>query len=44
MHFGSFRLSFEDLDEPPRWLRQIAEKEGLTPKIRFLEEGLPKVF
>jgi L-ascorbate metabolism protein UlaG (beta-lactamase superfamily) len=44
MHFGSFRLSFEDLDEPPRWLRQLAEKEGLTPKLRVLEEGVPKVF
>lgn len=44
MHYGSFRLSFEELDEPPRWLRQLADKEGLTPKLRFLEEGVPQVF
>jgi L-ascorbate metabolism protein UlaG (beta-lactamase superfamily) len=44
MHYGSFRLSFEDIDEPPRWLRQLAEREGLTPKLRFLEEGVPQVF
>jgi L-ascorbate metabolism protein UlaG (beta-lactamase superfamily) len=44
MHYGAFRLSFEDLDEPPRWLRQIAEKEGLTPKLKFLVEGVPHVF
>ncbi|MBI5388699.1 MAG: MBL fold metallo-hydrolase [Verrucomicrobia bacterium] len=44
MHFGSFKLSFEDMDEPPRWLRQIAERDGLTRKICVLEEGVPRVF
>ena len=44
MHYGSFKLSFEELDEPPRWLRQIAQECGLTPKIRILEEGSPEVF
>lgn len=44
MHFGSFRLSFEEIDEPPRWLRQLAEQNGLTHKVRILEEGVPCVF
>ena len=22
MHYGTFKLSFEDMDEPPRWLRK----------------------
>jgi L-ascorbate metabolism protein UlaG (beta-lactamase superfamily) len=44
MHFGTFRLSFEALDEPPRWLREIAAKENLTKKLRVLEEGVPVVF
>jgi L-ascorbate metabolism protein UlaG (beta-lactamase superfamily) len=44
MHYGAFRLSFEDMDEPPRWLRQLAEQQGLTRKLRFLEEGIPQVF
>lgn len=44
MHFGSFKLSFEDLDEPPRWLRQIAERDGLTHRVRIMEEGVPAVF
>jgi L-ascorbate metabolism protein UlaG (beta-lactamase superfamily) len=44
MHYGSFRLSFEDLDEPPRWLRQLAAEEGLSHKMRMLEEGMPQVF
>jgi len=44
MHYGSFRLSFEDMDEPPRWLKELAEEAGLTSKLRLLEEGLPQVF
>ncbi|MDE3067163.1 MAG: MBL fold metallo-hydrolase [Verrucomicrobiota bacterium] len=44
MHYGTFRLSFEALDEPPRWLREIAARENLTRHIRILEEGVPVVF
>lgn len=44
MHYGSFKLSFEELDEPPRWLRQIAAETGLTSKLRMLDEGTPEVF
>ena len=44
MHYGTFKLSFEDMDEPPRWLRQLAEDEGLTHKLKILEEGVPEVF
>lgn len=44
MHFGSFKLSFEDMDEPARWLRKIAEESGLKDRVRILEEGHPVVF
>jgi L-ascorbate metabolism protein UlaG (beta-lactamase superfamily) len=44
MHYGSFKLSFEDLNEPPRWLRELAQADGLTQQLRFLEEGVPMVF
>jgi L-ascorbate metabolism protein UlaG (beta-lactamase superfamily) len=44
MHYGTFKLSFEDMDEPPRWLLQIAAAEGLTDKVKVLEEGVPEVF
>ncbi len=44
MHYGTFRLSFEDMDEPPRWLRQIANANGLSHRVRMLEEGVPEVF
>ena len=44
MHYGTFKLSFEDMDEPPRWLLELAEEERLTHKVRILEEGLPIIF
>ena len=44
MHYGTFKLSFEEMDEPPRWLRAIAAKENLTHKVRMLDEGVPTVF
>jgi len=44
MHYGSFKLGFEDIDEPPRWLRDLARSHGLSHHMRFLEEGRPVVF
>jgi L-ascorbate metabolism protein UlaG (beta-lactamase superfamily) len=44
MHYGTFRLSFEDMDEPPRWLKQLCSANGLMDKLRILEEGVPEVF
>lgn len=44
MHYGTFKLSFEALDEPPRWLRQLAQEQDLTHKLRILDEGVPTVF
>ncbi len=44
MHYGSFKLSFEDMDEPPRWLKELAEQEQLTKKLNIREDGIPLVF
>lgn len=44
MHYGTFKLAFEDMDEPPRWLRQLAREQGITQKVRILDEGVPVVF
>ena len=44
MHYGTFRLSFEDMDEPPRRLRELARRAGLVAQLRILEEGVPRVF
>jgi L-ascorbate metabolism protein UlaG (beta-lactamase superfamily) len=44
MHYGTFKLSFEDINEPPRWLVEIAIKKNLMQKLRMLDEGVPVVF
>ena len=44
MHYGTFRLSFEDMEEPPRWLRELCREAGLSERLRILEEGVPEVF
>ncbi len=44
MHFGTFKLSFESMDEPARWLTQLAAEAGITDRVRFLEEGVPSTF
>ena len=44
MHYGTFKLSFEDMEEPPRVLKEAARQERITKHLRFLEEGHPVVF
>lgn len=44
MHYGTFKLSFEAMDEPPRWLRTLAERNGVRDRVKILEEGVPCVF
>ncbi|OGE80659.1 MAG: hypothetical protein A2826_00395 [Candidatus Doudnabacteria bacterium RIFCSPHIGHO2_01_FULL_43_23] len=39
IHFGNFRLSFEPLDEPARWLTNISNKAGLSSFLKILENG-----
>jgi L-ascorbate metabolism protein UlaG (beta-lactamase superfamily) len=44
MHYGAFKLSFEEMDEPPRWLRELCRTNGLMEKLKVLEEGVPEIF
>jgi L-ascorbate metabolism protein UlaG (beta-lactamase superfamily) len=44
MHFGTFRLSYEPLHEPPRRLLERALELQLLDRIRLLNEGEPTVF
>ena len=44
MHYGTFKLSFEDMDEPPRWLKELVHNEGLAHHLKIMEEGVPEVF
>ena len=42
--FGTFKLSFEPLDEPPRWLNELAHQQKLSEHLKILEEGVPTLF
>ncbi|MGO8763970.1 MAG: MBL fold metallo-hydrolase [Limisphaerales bacterium] len=44
MHYGTFKLSFEEMDEPLRWLLELAAKNNLTRQVKVLEAGVPMVF
>lgn len=44
MHYGTFRLSYEPLDEPPLRLLQCAREQGLDDRITVLTEGRTMVF
>src|SRR5665213_2071633 len=44
MHYGTFKLSFEALDEPPRWLKELADTNGQSHHLQILQEGVPTVF
>ncbi len=44
MHYGTFRLSYEPLSEPPQRLLTRARELGIEPQVRLMEEGQPEVF
>jgi len=44
MHYGTFRLSYEPLAEPPARLLARAAEAGVAEKVRVMNEGEPAVF
>ena len=44
MHFGTFRLSYEPLHEPPVRLLSCAKEHGISEKVFIMTEGQPEVF
>jgi L-ascorbate metabolism protein UlaG (beta-lactamase superfamily) len=44
MHYGTFRLSYEPVDEPVPRLLADARRRGIERKICVLEEGLTRFF
>jgi L-ascorbate metabolism protein UlaG (beta-lactamase superfamily) len=44
MHYGSFRLSHEPMEEPVPRLLEAAHAAGVTDRVLVLEEGKTKVF
>jgi L-ascorbate metabolism protein UlaG (beta-lactamase superfamily) len=44
MHYGTFRLSYEPLHEPPERLIRHGAAKQVIDSIRILKEGEPTVF
>jgi len=43
MHYGTFRLGFEPLHEPPQRLLAAARAHGIEEKLLVMNEGKPVV-
>ena len=44
MHYGSFRLSHEPMEEPTQRLRAAAQAAGVSERVLVLEEGVTRFF
>jgi L-ascorbate metabolism protein UlaG (beta-lactamase superfamily) len=44
MHYGTFRLSHEPLDEPLQLLEQAAKAAGIEDRVLVMEEGVTQFF
>jgi L-ascorbate metabolism protein UlaG (beta-lactamase superfamily) len=44
MHYGTFRLSYEPMDEPVQRLRAAAKAAGVSERVLVLEEGKTRIF
>jgi L-ascorbate metabolism protein UlaG (beta-lactamase superfamily) len=44
MHYGTFRLSHEPMDEPLKFLASEAQKHGIEDRVLVLQEGVTQVF
>lgn len=44
MHYGTFRLSHEPMEEPVQRLRAAADSAGVSDRVQVLEEGVTKFF
>jgi L-ascorbate metabolism protein UlaG (beta-lactamase superfamily) len=44
MHYGSFRLSHEPIDEPLRLLAEEAARHGIRDRVLVMQEGITHLF
>jgi hypothetical protein len=44
MHYGTFRLSHEPIEEPLQLLEQEAAAAGIKDRVLVLEEGVTRIF
>ena len=44
MHYGTFRLSHEPMEEPLQLLEQEANAAGIQDRVLVLDEGITRIF
>lgn len=44
IHWGTFRLSLEPMDEPPQLVQEIAQKESISAQVLLLKHGETNFF
>jgi L-ascorbate metabolism protein UlaG (beta-lactamase superfamily) len=44
MHYGTFRLSHEPMDEPLQFLEEVATNRGIGDRILAMKEGVTRIF
>ena len=44
MHYGTFRLSHEPMDEPLQLLERESRRMGIEDRVLVLPEGVTKIF
>jgi L-ascorbate metabolism protein UlaG (beta-lactamase superfamily) len=44
MHYGTFRLSYEPVEEPIQRLLSGAQAQGVAEKVRVMHEGVTQIF
>lgn len=44
MHYGTFRLSHEPIEEPIEFLEREAERRGVRDRVLILKEGITRIF
>jgi len=44
MHYGTFRLSHEPIDEPLQLLEREAKAAGIEDRVLVMEEGVTQFF
>ncbi|TMB55613.1 MAG: hypothetical protein E6J56_08065 [Deltaproteobacteria bacterium] len=44
IHWGTFVVSYEPIDEPITWLAELARERGLTDRVAILRHGESRRF
>lgn len=44
IHWGTFVVSYEPIDEPPQWLRRLASRRALSDRVVVLQHGETRLF